>query len=65
MVVGGMRGMGGHVWQGGHVWHGGACVGGRCMPRTPPQHHEIWSVNAWAVRILLECILVFFMFCLL
>ena len=66
---------GGHVWQGvcacmagGHVWQG-ACVAGCawqghvwqgvCMhPPTNP-HYEIRSVNARAVRILLECILVF------
>ena len=45
-VLGGMHG-GGHVWQ------------GACIPRMPPPgHHEIRSVNARAVRILLECILV-------
>ena len=50
-VCGGMCG-GGHAWQGGHVWQGA------CMPCTPPRHYEIRSVNAWAVHILLECILV-------
>ena len=56
----------GHVWQGGvhgrwacvagwgAAWQG-ACVA--CMPPAPG-HHEIRSVNAQAVRILLECILV-------
>ena len=64
----------GHVWQGacmagacmagvvhgrrhalwGHVWWGGI----HAMHIPPPQHYEIWSVNVWAVHILLECILV-------
>ena len=31
---------------------------------TPQTHYEIWSVNAWAVHIPLECILVFsFFYC--
>ena len=65
---------GGYAWQGvymawgtcvagGHAWQGGVCGGdvhgrGACMPRMPPGHHKIPSVNARAVRILLECILV-------
>ena len=39
--------------------HGrGMCGRGACMPCTAPQHYEIRSVSARAVRILLECILV-------
>ena len=45
----------------------GACMGrgdvhgrGACMPHTPPRHYKIRSVNAQAVCILLECILVLF-----
>ena len=45
VAVGGMHG-GGHVW-----WE---CVCHAC----PPRHYKIRSVNARAVRILLECILV-------
>ena len=47
-----MHGREGHVWQ----WdmHGG----GMCAMHPPPTHYEIRSVNARAVRILLECILV-------
>ena len=41
---------GGHVWQGGHAWQW-ACVAGRRA------YQEKWQVQ-WAVRILLECILV-------
>ena len=49
---------GGHACRGPcmlgrHVWQGGV----RGM-HVPPRHHEIWSVNAQPVRILLECILV-------
>ena len=45
MAKGGIRG-GGHAWQkGGHAWY------------APP--FEIQPVIAWAVRILLECILVY------
>ena len=49
----------GHMWLGGHVWQG-ACVvgGGMCGMHATPGYYEIQSVNAWAVRILLECILV-------
>ena len=60
MVKGGVHGEGGHVWQrgsmhgmGGHAWRRGACmVKGRhaWQERRPLQR---------AVRILLECILVF------
>ena len=46
----------------GGAWQRGACVvkggthgKGVCMACTP---HEIWLVIAWAVCILLECILV-------
>ena len=72
---GGHAWQGGHVWQGvciagGHMWQGGmhgrgACVVGGMHGRGAmhamhaPRHYEIQSVNAWAVRILLECILVF------
>ena len=59
---------GGHVWQRGHAWwwgmHGrGACMAGEAcmaggMHATHPWHYEIRSVNARAVCILLECILV-------
>ena len=59
----------GVAWQGGvcrrgacvagGVHDGGVCIaGGACMPHTTPRHYEIQSVNARAVRILLECILV-------
>ena len=57
---------GGHAWQGGI--HGGGVHGrgcawqegmyGRGCACPPPGHYEIRSVNARAVRILLECILV-------
>ena len=61
MGRGGMHGWGG-VHGRGHVWQGeGACmVGGVHATHAPsPGHCEIRSVNARAVRILLECILVF------
>ena len=48
---------GGHAWAGGHVWTGGMHGRGHAC-HAPPQHYEIRSVNARAVRILLECILV-------
>ena len=61
---------GGHAWQEGHVW--GACMargmcgrgcmaGGACMPHTPPWKtlRPRHTVNERAVRILLECILVY------
>ena len=44
---GGMHGKGAMRGEGGHVWH--AC---------PSPLYEIRPVNAWAVRILLKCILV-------
>ena len=54
--------VGGHVWQGGMAgghalqgWH--AWQGGMHAMHTPG-HYEIRSVNARALRILLECILV-------
>ena len=51
-MVGGVHGMGG-VHGRGHVWHGGSCMA-----------FTLWqilqdTVNEQAVRILLECILVF------
>ena len=52
---GGMCGKG-DAWQGACM-EGGMCGRGACMP-PPHTHNEIWSVNVWAVRILLECILV-------
>ena len=65
---GSMRGEGGgsmHGEGGGeHAWRmakGGACVArGVCIPSTPPRvgYYEIWLINARAVSILLECILV-------
>ena len=36
---------------------GGMCGRGVCMP-PPDRHHEIWSINAQVVCILLEYILV-------
>ena len=61
-MAGGMCG-GGHAWQGvsmagGHAWqegvHGrGTCVAGGCAWQILQD-----TVNEWAVRILLECILV-------
>ena len=71
-VWGGVRGGGGVCMVGGHAWQGacmaggmhgrGACVAGGMHDRgcvcVPPRHYKIWSVNACAVRILLECILV-------
>ena len=52
---------GGHAWQGGMHGRGGMHGGGPCMP---PRHHEIRSVDARAVRILLECILVLKTYCI-
>ena len=51
---------GGHAWQGACM-AGGAHGGGHAChtPSSPPGHYEIRSVNARAVRILLECILMF------
>ena len=72
VVKGGMHGeggacmvKGGHVCQRGGVWQRGVCMakggmhgkGGACVVCTPPLY-EIRPVNARAVRILLECILV-------
>ena len=44
--------------KGGHAWRRGVCMvkGGMCGMHTPL--YEIRPVNARAVRILLECILV-------
>ena len=73
VVVGGMCGrgvcvaggacmvVGEHAWQGvcgGYAWRGACVAGGMHTTQAPPRHHEIQSVNARAVRILLECILV-------
>ena len=49
---GGMHGEGGVCGEGGHAWQGGVCA------THSPGHHEIQSINARPVRILLECILV-------
>ena len=66
MAKGGLCGKGGHVWQrgacmakGGMRGEGGVHDerGEACMVCTLP-FYEIWLVNARAVRILLECILV-------
>ena len=49
----------GHVWQGGVHGGGHAWQGGACHP-CPPQILRLWhTVNERAVRILLECILVY------
>ena len=65
---GSVRGRG-HVWwgacmAGGRVWRG-ACMGGgmhgrRCACNAHPQQILRDAVNERAVRILLECMLVFF-----
>ena len=54
---GGMAG--GHVWQGACMAEG-VCmvVVGVCMPCIPPDTMRYISVNVWAVRVLLECILI-------
>ena len=58
-VVGGMCG-GGACMGGGHVWQG-AWHGGWCTMHTPQQILQLWyMVNERAVRILLECILVWY-----
>ena len=74
VAVGGSMHGRGHVWQwggtsmhatpsrgacvaGGHVWQGGAWHA--CHPQQIPRD-TVNSVNEWAVRILLECILVTF-----
>ena len=46
MARGGM-----HAWQ-------GVCISHMPLPPHPARYYEIQSVNARAVRILLECILV-------
>ena len=59
-MVGGVHGRG-HAWQGACMaggMHGEGCMAGDVHAMHAPQHYEIWSVNARAVRILLECILV-------
>ena len=69
-MAGGMHGggacvAGGHAWWGGGMhgrggMHGSGMHGWGMMGTHAPQHthYKIQSVNAWAVRILLECILV-------
>ena len=52
MAKGGMRG------EGGVHGEGGVCVVCMPSPLPPASYYEIRSVNARAVRILLECILV-------
>ena len=54
---------GGYAWQQGVHGRGGMCAVGHAWRwhvchACPPPHYEIRSVNARAVRILLECILV-------
>ena len=49
MVKGGVRGKGGRSWQRGHAWQGA------CMARE-------MATLQWSVCILLECILVLFIF---
>ena len=74
---GGHAWQGRHAWQGacmaeGHAWQGACMAGGMhgrgaCMVgghACPPRHHEIRSVNARVVRILLECILVLKTYCI-
>ena len=77
MHGGGMHG-GGCAWQGvcmagGHAWQVGmhdrrACMArGVCMPWMPPAADTMRygdTVNERAVRILLECILMVFSFCI-
>ena len=73
-VVGGEHGRGGgmrdkeHAWMGacmaggmhgrGVCMVGGMCVRGACMAHMPTLQILRDTVNKWAVRILLECILV-------
>ena len=54
---------GGHAWPGGVHGRGacvvgGVCGRGACIPHMPLRH----AVNVLAVRILLECILVDYIF---
>ena len=57
-VAGGVHGKGGCM-AGGHVWWG-ACMA--CMPHLTDTMRYGDTVNEWAVRILLECILVVIFF---
>ena len=50
--------VGGACLAGGCVALGDLCGWGRAWYARPPAYHEIRSVNARGVRILLECILV-------
>ena len=64
-MAGGVHGGGVHGRR--RVWQGVCMVGeGVCMlcgtHASPPRYYEIQSVNARTVRILLECILVFYIF---
>ena len=60
-MAGGVHGMGGMCGMG-VCMAGGACVVGGCMPCMPPLLANTTrysdTINEWAVRILLECILV-------
>ena len=65
MVKGGVHGKGGMCGEGGHAWqrdgiHGEGGMHGKkgSMCGMPAPLYEIWPVNARAVHILLECILV-------
>ena len=65
-VAGGMHGVGGHAWQGEYAWQGAFMAGGMrgmhaCRPPTDTTKYGD-TVNEQAVRILLECILVFYSF---
>ena len=46
---------GGNAWQRGHAWQGGMSA-----THAPPRQTLRDTVNEWAVSILLECILVWF-----
>ena len=70
-MAGGMRGGGEHAWQGGHAWQG--CVAGAVFMAGGHAYQGVcggghaWQilrdmVNERAVRFLLECILVIFIF---
>ena len=61
-VAGGHARPGGEWWGAmhgrGHAWWGGMLGRGHACHTCPPGHYKIGSVNARAVGILLECILV-------